>query len=102
MDPEIKQEFTAVRADLQNVSERVREVDARVREVDASVREVDTRLSAEIQRVETSLRQEVREEGIATRRHFDVVAESVRDDIRIIAEGLISLDAKVERMRASG
>jgi uncharacterized protein YoxC len=77
MDPEIKQEFTAVRATLQNVSERVREVDA-------SVREVDTRLSAEIRRVETSLRQEVREEGIATRRHFDVIAESVRDDIRII------------------
>jgi len=95
MDPEIKQEFTAVRADLHNVSERVREVGA-------SVREVDTRLSAEIRRVETSLRQEVREEGIATRLHFDVIAESVRDDIRIIAEGLIALDAKVERMRESG
>jgi hypothetical protein len=95
MDREIKQAFTAVRAGLQNVSERVREVDA-------SVREVDTRLSAEIRRIETSLRQEVREEGIATRRHFDVVAESVRGDIRIIDEGLIALDAKVERMRESG
>ena len=92
MDPEIKEEFAAVRADLRNVNDRVREVDDRVREV-------DTRLSAEIRRVETTLRQEIREEGIATRRHFDVVAESLRDDIRIIAEGVITLDAKVEAMR---
>jgi hypothetical protein len=38
----------------------------------------------------------------ATRRHFDVVAESLRDDIRIIAEGFAALDAKVERIRDSG
>lgn len=109
MDADIKEEFTAVRGDLQNVSERVREVDVRVREVDTRLSEVDTRLSevdtrlsTEIRRVESTLRQEIREDGASTRRHFDVVAESVRDDIRIIAEGLIALDAKVERMRESG
>jgi hypothetical protein len=95
MDPEIKEEFAAVRADLRSVDHRVREVDARVGEV-------DTRLSAELGRVETTLRQEIREEGIATRRHFDIVAESLRDDIRIIAEGLIALDAKVETIRDAG
>jgi putative N-acetylmannosamine-6-phosphate epimerase len=88
MDSEIKKEFVAVRADLRNVDERVREV--------------DTCLSAEIRRVEATLRQGIREEGIATRRHFDVVAESLRDDIRIIAEGVIALDAKVETIRDSG
>ena len=77
MDNEIKEEFAAVRGELRNVDERVRDVEG-------SVRELDSR---------------VREEGIATRRHFDVVAESLRDDIRIIAEGLITLDAKVETMR---
>jgi hypothetical protein len=56
----------------------------------------------EIRRVEATLRQEIREEGIATRRHFDVVAESLRDDIRIIAEGVIALDAKVETIRDAG
>ena len=81
MDIEIKDEFSAVRTDLRNV---------------------DARLSAEIRRVETTLRQEIREEGIATRRHFDVVAESLRDDIRIIAEGLNALDAKVATIRDSG
>jgi hypothetical protein len=41
-------------------------------------------------------------DAIATRRHIDVVAESLRDDIRAIAERLIALDAKVETIRDSG
>ena len=85
MDAEIKNEFGVVRADIQMVR--------------GDLQEVDARLSTEIRRVETALRQEIREEGIATRRHFDVIAESLRDDIRIIAEGLIALDAKVEATR---
>ncbi len=52
--------------------------------------------------METTLRQEIRDEGVATRRHFDIIAESLRDDICIIAEGLIGLDAKVERILESG
>jgi archaellum component FlaC len=116
MDAEIKNEFGLVRADLRNTDGRVQSLDARVERLDsrvqtldsrvqtldASLHEVDARLSADIRRVETTLRQEIREEGIATRRHFDVVAESLRDDIRIIAEGLIALDAKVETIRDSG
>jgi hypothetical protein len=80
----------------------VQTLDARVQTLDASVHEVDARLSADIRRMETTLRQEIREEGVATRRHFDIIAESLRDDIRIIAEGLIALDAKVETIRDSG
>ena len=38
------------------------------------------------------------EEG--TRRHFDVVAESLRDDIRMIADGVVSLHARVDAHRA--
>jgi hypothetical protein len=109
MDAEIRDEFVAVRVDLRNtdgrvqtLDSRVQTLDARVQTLDASLHEVDVRLSAEIRCVETSLRQEIREEGIATRRHFDVVTESLRDDIRIIAEGLVALDAKVETMRDSG
>lgn len=36
-------------------------------------------------------RDDLRAEGETTRRHFDVVAESLREDIRIIAEGHLSL-----------
>ena len=59
-------------------------------------------MDAEIKQEFAVVRAEIREEAIATRRHFDVVAESLRDDIRLIAEGLIALDAKVEATRNSG
>jgi hypothetical protein len=42
---------------------------------------------------------ELHEEGERTRRHFDVVAESLRDDIRIIAEGQIGLGRRVVDLR---
>ena len=91
MDADIKEEFASVRAEF-----------ASVRTEFASVRTEFGAVRAEMRTSETTLRQEIREEGISTRRHFDVVSESLRDDIRIIAEGLIALDAKVDRMRESG
>lgn len=97
MDSEIKEEFAAVRAELRTVADHVREVDAHVRDLDARVRDVDTRLTE----VDTRLSAKIHDEGVTTRRHFDVVAESLRDGIRIIAEGFVALDAKVERIRDS-
>jgi hypothetical protein len=115
MDIETRAAIDAVRGDLRDVESSLR---AEIREVQSSLRaelgDVETRLSAELGEVETrfrvelgetetrlrtEFRHEIREEGSTTRRHFDVVAESLRDDIRIIAEGLITLDAKVEAMR---
>jgi hypothetical protein len=77
MDAETSNAFDSLNVDLRAVDERITAVDNRLTTVEA-------RLSREI-----------REEAAATRRHFDVVAESLRDDIRIVAEGLIALDAKV-------
>ena len=88
MDVETKRAFTDVRTDIRGVEQRLAEVDARLTEVDA-------RLTNEADK----LRREIRDEGTTTRRHFDVVAESLRDDIRLIAEGVVALDAKVEAMR---
>jgi hypothetical protein len=42
---------------------------------------------------------EVREEGERTRRHFDVVAESLRGDIQLIAEGQVALQQRFEELR---
>ena len=39
-------------------------------------------------RLADTLRELIVEEGRTTRRHFDVVAEDLKDSIRIIAEGL--------------
>ena len=38
----------------------------------------------------TGLRGEIATSATETRRHFDVVAEAIRDDIRILAEALAS------------
>ena len=97
MDADIKEEFTSVREQFS----AVRSEFVSVREQFASVREEFTAVRAEMRGSETMLRQEIREDGVSTRRHFDIIAESLRDDIRIIAEGLIALDAKVEKMRES-
>jgi hypothetical protein len=46
----------------------------------------------------TAVEEAAREEGERTRRHFDMVAESLRDNIKIIAEGHLSLDARLTRL----
>jgi DNA repair exonuclease SbcCD ATPase subunit len=42
---------------------------------------------------------EMREEAERTRRHFDVVAESLRGDIHLIAEGQADLQRRFEDLR---
>lgn len=41
----------------------------------------------------------VRQEGEQTRRHFDIVAESLHGDIRLIAEGHVTLQQSVDGLR---
>lgn len=65
------------------------------------VREIDRRLS-NVEPILPTLatKDHVREEAVATRRHFDVVAESLRGDIRLIAEGHVHLTHRMDRFEA--
>lgn len=54
-----------------------------------------------LHQLEATLREEIRAEGIVTRKHIDVVAETLHVEARITAEGLIALDSKVEAMKRS-
>ena len=47
------------------------------------------------------LRQEVRDTAAETGRHFDVVAESLRQDIRGVAEGVTATTERMDRVEAS-
>jgi cobalamin-dependent methionine synthase I len=40
----------------------------------------------------------MRDEGDRTRRHFDVVTENLRDDIRLLAEGQVALHQRVDSL----
>lgn len=44
-------------------------------------------------------RAELREESERTRRHFDIVAERLRDDIRLLDEGQASLAVQFQELR---
>jgi hypothetical protein len=44
------------------------------------------------------LRQEMRQAARETRRHFDVVAESIRSDVRVVAEGVAANTEAIERL----
>ena len=54
---------------------------------------------AELQETRSELREEMRNEGKRTRRHFDVVAERLEGHIRLIAEGQVLLQERFEDLR---
>jgi hypothetical protein len=58
------------------------------------IRRVETTLSAEID----ELRNALLESAAAGQRHTQVLVESLRDDIRLVAEGLAVVGAKVDRL----
>ena len=62
--------------------------------VRGDIRRVETTLSTEID----ELRHELRLEMLEGRRHTEVLFESLRDDIRLVAEGLAVVSAKVGRL----
>ena len=54
-------------------------------------------LKEELKRYAT--KEDLREEGERTRRHFDIVSERMHDEIRLIAEGQLGTEAKLDRER---
>jgi hypothetical protein len=74
----------------------LRNVDQRLAHVEQFLPTLATK--AELAEVRTELRTEIRTEARETRRHFDVVAESLRDDIRLLADGLVGVTQRLDRM----
>ena len=53
----------------------------------------------ELRATRDELYRALRDEGEQTRRHFDVVAESLHDDIRLLAEGQVALHQRIDDVR---
>ena len=49
--------------------------------------------------VTSQLRAEIAASATETRRHFDVVADRLMDKIRLVGEGVIGVDQKLDRFR---
>jgi len=67
-------------------------------ELEAAIAPLATRAELEAAIAPLASKAEMREEGERTRRHFDVVAESLRQDIRLIAEVQAASDMKIDAL----
>ena len=62
--------------------------------------ELDARFESFGARLKADISAEIRAEGVITRRHFDVVAEGLKADIRVIADGHLALRDDVAGLKA--
>ena len=85
--------------DLETMEQLVNDLDRRVERVEQILPTLVTKadLEAAIEPLATraELRAAIAESEERMRTHFDVVAESLRDDIRLIAEGLAALSERL-------
>ena len=83
---EVHERFAQVDAQFVQVDARFAQVDARFAQVDARFVQVDARFESLQQEMHLRfavVEQRIREEGDITRRHFDVVAEQFRTEVRL-------------------
>ena len=103
---EIERVETGLRGEIERVETGLR---GEIERVETSLRgefqRVETSLRGEVQRVETTLRDEIgnlREQTFVLhgeqKRHTDVRFESLRDDIRMVAEGFAALSVKLDSL----
>ena len=76
--------------DSDAVEEIKRHVTDGLHELQTEIRNVRTELQTEIQGVRTDLQTEIQD----VKRHSDVIAGSLRGEIRLVAEGVTGLDEK--------
>ena len=78
--------FDSIDARFDSIDARFEGIDARFDSIDARFESIDARFES-VDAEFKSVRAEIKAEGEATRRHFDIVAEQMRDSIRVVAEG---------------
>ena len=88
MDPEFRAAFDALR---QHVDHRLDDVDRRFDQVDGRFEQIDRRFEQVDQRF-SDLRQHVDTTALESRRYFDIVAEGLRAEVRLLAEGFSRID----------
>ena len=96
MDIETSEAVDSLRTDLRQVETSLR---AEIRRVETTLTEkIESRIAAS----ESALRAEMRQIRDETRRHAEVLFESLHDDIRMVADGLASLGTKVDALSSPG
>ena len=78
--------FAQVDARFERVDRRFDQVDARFEQVDARFEQVNGRFE-QVDATLVRLEELIKAEGAITRRHFEVVAEDMKGQVKLIAEG---------------
>ncbi|HEX9748283.1 MAG TPA: hypothetical protein VGB86_07770 [Methylomirabilota bacterium] len=95
---ELRTETGALRAETAGLRLELRAETGALRAETAGLR-LELRAETGALRAETAeLRLEMRQTAGETRRHFDVVAESIRSDVRVVAEGVAANTEAIERL----
>ena len=76
-----------------DLEHRVQNIERRLTSVEQIVPTLATKADLEAAIAPLATKAEVKAEAAETRRHFDVVAEGLHADIRMIAEGVVALQA---------
>jgi hypothetical protein len=93
-------------AAIERVGERIDRLEHRIDALEATMRAefsaVHTEFSAvrtEVSAVRTGLRAEFRDGLAEVRRHAEILHETLRDDIRMLAEGFATISVKLDAMQ---
>jgi septal ring factor EnvC (AmiA/AmiB activator) len=84
----VQEQFAEVAAQFAQVNARFEQVDARFEQVDARFDQVDARFH--------ELERRIAAEGEATRRHFDLVAEQFRAEVRLTLDKVMAVGDKAD------
>ncbi|MGH7355352.1 MAG: hypothetical protein ACRELS_12365 [Candidatus Rokuibacteriota bacterium] len=98
MDQELASRFVTLDTKLAEHDARFTAVDTKLAEHDARFTAVDAKL-AEHDTLLARLDARITESAAETRRHFDVIAEALMGQIRLVAEGVRTVDQKLDRFR---
>ena len=82
---EMDARFRNVDTTLQRIDARFEQIDARFEQIDARFDRIDERFEGVDRRLD-GLDKRITDEAIVTRRHFDVVAEDLKSQLRAAAE----------------
>ena len=93
----VDKRFDGVDKRLDSVDKRLDGVDRRLEEHDKRFDSVDSRLGEHDKRF-VSLETRIAESETATRRHFDIVAESLRADMKVVIDQNTATSKKLDRL----
>ncbi len=83
----VKDEFSSVRTEMRDGFKQVEDEFSSVRtEMRDGFEKIDDRFK-KVDDEFAKMRAEIKAEGETSRRHFDIVAENIRDSVKIVAEG---------------